>query len=236
MYEELARYYDALVKDDAATNAWVDLITTHVPIGDVLELACGSGEITIALAHAGYTMHASDQSVDMIRVAKAKQDSHLVEWSVQDMRSPMENITYDGILCLCDSFNYLLKDDEVRAFFQNVYDHLRDGGCFLMDMHAMDRLIEFRDEYHETGHIAKEDVDVQWTIVSEEDRIYQNFAFYHPDGTMCLEQHQQRVYDPLVIKKYLEEIGFTLTIYTDFTKPGIVAGEKQFYIGRRMKK
>ena len=53
MYEKLAEFYDALVKDEEATKAWVDLIESYLPKGKIMELACGSGEITIALAKDG---------------------------------------------------------------------------------------------------------------------------------------------------------------------------------------
>ena len=48
MYGTLAQFYDALVKDEEATQAWVSLIEEYVNGKEVLELACGSGEITIA--------------------------------------------------------------------------------------------------------------------------------------------------------------------------------------------
>ena len=73
MYEKLAEFYDALVKDEEATKAWVDLIESYLPKGKIMELACGSGEITIALAKDGYEVHASDLSADMITQAKAKE-------------------------------------------------------------------------------------------------------------------------------------------------------------------
>lgn len=235
MYETLARYYDALVKDDEATAAWVKLIEERILKGRILELACGSGEITIQLASDGYEMHASDLSADMIQAAKAKPGSELVEWQVMDMCHFTIDECYDGILCLCDSFNYILHFEQVKQLFQDVYAHLKDEGYFIMDMHSFDRLEEFQEEYNEIGQI-EEDVQVQWTIVSDEDRIYQNFAFYMPDGTVTLEQHTQRVYDPVMIKELLEDTGFETTVYTDFDTPGICAGEKQFFICRKVKK
>lgn len=234
MYEALASYYDALVKDDEATASWVSFVTSYIAKGSILELACGSGEITIALAKQGYQMHASDLSSDMIRVAQQKEGSELVEWSVMDMCQMQLQTSYDGILCLCDSFNYILHHHQVEEFFKQVYDHLRVGGYFIMDMHSMDRLLEFEEEYNEAGSI--EDVDIQWTILSEEDRIYQNFAFYQSDGTVLLEQHIQRVYDPIEIKEMLEAQGFDVCIKTDFTLDDICAGEKQFYIARKVMK
>ena len=110
--------YDALVKDDEATACWVELIKAHIRGTELLELACGSGEITIALAQEGYHVDASDLSAAMIEEAKKKDGSEQVSWSVMDMCDLHTDKSYDGILCLCDSFNYLLKDEQVRALFQ----------------------------------------------------------------------------------------------------------------------
>lgn len=231
MYQVLAKYYDALVKDDEATSAWVDLIKAHMPKGDIMELACGSGEITIALSKEGYHVSASDLSQDMIHAAMAKPGSNKINWSVMDMSKFEDEHTYDGILCLCDSFNYLLSDEQVDQMFSKVYAHLREHGVFIMDMHSLDRLDEFEEEYNEAGKIMSH--EYQWTIYAVEDRIYQNFAFYDEEGRVTLEQHIQRVYDPMDIKTRLEKLGFEVKIYTDFTQEGICEGEKQFFICRK---
>lgn len=115
--------------------------------------------------------------------------------------------------------------------FTKVYEHLREHGVFIMDMHSMDRLDEFEEEYNEAGKIMSH--EYQWTIYAVEDRIYQNFAFYDEEGRVTLEQHIQRVYDPLDIKTRLEKTGFQVEIYTDFTEEGICEGEKQFFICRK---
>ena len=233
MYQALAKYYDALVKDDEATASWVAMIKEHMPKGNIMELACGSGEITIALAKEGYQVAASDLSEEMIKEAQKKPGSEWIRWSVMDMSVFEDTYMYEGILCLCDSFNYLLQDAQVDHMFQAVYEHLNDEGVFIMDMHSLDRLKEFEEEYNEAGKIM--DHEYQWTIYAVEDRIYQNFAFYDEDGRVTLEQHIQRVYDPMDIKACLERLGFQVEIYTDFTQPGIVDGEKQFFICRKVK-
>ena len=231
MYQALAKYYDALVQDDEATLAWVSLIKKHLPPCHIMELACGSGEITIALAKKGYQVCASDISADMVAAAQQKLGSELVSWSVMDMCHIDGDVCYDGILCLCDSFNYLLEDEQVDAMLAGVIAHLNEHGVFIMDMHTMDRLQEFEEEYNEAGRIMGH--EYQWTIQADEDRIYQNFAFYDEAGRITLEQHVQRVYDPLWIKEKLEVLGFDVSILTDFTYEGIVEGEKQFFICRK---
>lgn len=233
MYETLAHYYDMLVKDDEATQAWVSLITEHMRKGNILELACGSGEITIALAKLGYQVHATDLSADMIHEAQKKVGSEIVTWSCMDMCNIEDTHQYDGILCLCDSFNYILHKAQVHTFFQSIHEHLRVDGMFIMDMHAIDRLEEFREEYNEAGKLDHH--DYQWTIYSEDDAIYQNFAFYDEVGNVTLEQHIQRVYDPNDIMQILKQTGFDVKVYTDFDKEGIVAGEKQFFICKKVK-
>lgn len=234
MYEALAHYYDALVKDDEATQAWVALIEKKIAKGRLMEVACGSGEITIALAQRGYQVHASDLSSAMIEEAQRKAGSEKVTWSVMDMCKFQEEHHFDGILCLCDSFNYVLEDVLVQQLFHDVYEHLNDGGIFLMDMHSQDRLREFEEEFNEAGVIDGQ--SYQWTIYSEDDAIYQSFAFYDEEGNATLEQHIQRVYDPLWIKDTLEACGFQVELVTDFTQEGICEGEKYFYIAKKVKR
>ena len=48
-----------------------------------------------------------------------------------------------------------------------------------------------------------------------------------------MEQHIQRVYDPMWVKEQLEALAFDVKIITDFTFDGIQEGEKLFYICRK---
>lgn len=76
----------------------------------------------------------------------------------------------------------------------------------------------------------------EWTIQTQEDRIYHNFAFYDADARVTLEQHIQRVYDPKWIQSELEQLGFQVSVYTDFTQKGIHSGEKYFYVAVKQEK
>lgn len=64
-YGILARYYDALVKDDEATRQWVNWIGRRGRTP--LDCACGSGEITRRLAGMYEQTAGMDLSPDMIR-------------------------------------------------------------------------------------------------------------------------------------------------------------------------
>lgn len=231
MYETLAAYYDALVKDDEATADWLMFVKTHIKGNTILEGACGSGEITLAMADAGYDVVAGDQSMEMMKRAQDKKGSEQITWQQFDLRDLSAFDMFDGIVCFCDSLNYLLELADLQTFFTQAYAHLTTNGVLLFDLHSMDRLKEFEEEYCEDGRI--DETPYEWSIMSEDDYIYQNFAFYDVDARVHLEQHMQRVYDPSIVIEMLEKIGFQVEVFTDFTTPGIQEGEKQFFVCKK---
>lgn len=231
MYSILARYYDALVKDDQAADAWAAWIESFQPGKSFLELACGSGEITERLA-ASHQVSALDLSAQMVEEAAAKEQAAGIDFAVRDMRDLSGYGQFDAIGCFCDSFNYLIEPSDVHLFFDQVSAHLRPGGLFFFDTHSLDRLEEFAEEYEEAGEF-EDGTQVQWVISAEEDMIYQDFAFYLPDGRLIQEHHMQRVYDPQFLRQALEKHFDILSVRTDFDLEGIQEGEKYFYVCRR---
>ncbi len=230
MYNILAKFYDDLVKDDVATKAWVDLICTHTKRSSLLELACGSAEITLALATLGYTIDASDLSEEMLVEAREKDTDQKVNFFQMDMANMHVNKTYDSILCLCDSINYITKEEELKHMIFQVYERLNNGGVFIFDMHSLDRLEEFREEFYEEGTIQEN--QYSWSIISEDDCIYHNFCFYDEAARVSQEQHIQKVYTPTYITELLSPY-FSIEVMTDFVNDGICEGEKYFYICKK---
>ena len=216
-------------------HAFNGMLTAILQAGDApcdcLELACGSGEITEMLAKRGYTMTALDLSEEMVKQAKSKNLEGSIQFLCQDMRNLSNLGSYSGIFCLCDSFNYILEKEEVDAFFHEVCQHLKPNGLFFFDTHSLDRLDEFDSEYNETG--AFEDgCQYQWSIMAEDDYVYQDFAFYMKDKVVQ-EHHIQRVYDPIWLNDTLSKYFDVLKVTTDFDIEGIVPGEKYFYVCRK---
>lgn len=232
IYNTLAKYYDTLVRDEEATRAYVDWIVSFEPESPVLELACGSGEITHALSALGYDMSALDLSARMIEKAKQKDPDKKISFTVQDMLDLSDLGTFKTIFCVCDSFNYVLEKEDVKALFKEAASHLETGGLFCFDTHSLDRLDEFEGEYNETGQF-EDGVQYQWSIMSEDEYIYQDFAFYRLDGTVLEEHHMQRVYDPEFLIQELEEYFDVISVKTDFDQEGISEGEKYFFAARK---
>ena len=91
-YTSLAAYYDRL-------NSHIDYFgyaaflasrfrEYGVPDGSlVLDLACGTGNITLPLSEMGYDMIAVDSSCEMLDVGRRKPGGDRILWLCQDMRS-----------------------------------------------------------------------------------------------------------------------------------------------------
>lgn len=229
IYDTLGRYYDALVKDDEAADAWAAWIESFHPGKQFLELACGSGEITKRLA-AHHQLCALDLSESMLAAAKEKLDDSVA--LVQgDMRDLSGFAKFDAIGCFCDSINYLEDEQEVEAFFDEAADHLKENGLFFFDSHSEDRLEEFADDYEEAG-VFDDGTQVQWLISSEDDTIYQDFAFYF-NGQTIVEHHIQRVFLLGFLKKALEKRFDLIDLRGDFEEGPIQECEKYFFVARK---
>ncbi|OCN05662.1 hypothetical protein A4S06_08090 [Erysipelotrichaceae bacterium MTC7] len=227
MYNQLAKHYDSLVKDEQATCSYVDFVKAHAKGTNMLELACGSGEISLQLAKAGYQLLATDLSEEMLEEARKKDVDHLVTYAFMDMYQMEQAKMYESIICFCDSINYI-DEAHIEHVFKQVYDHLEVGGTFLFDMHTMDRLTEFAQEFYEAGVV--DGTDYIWSIIADGNRLLHNFVFYEKDGSTHYEHHEQWVFKPEYITDVLQSLGFTVSIWTDFEQAGMVEGEKYFYV------
>lgn len=229
IYDNLAEYYDALVKDPEATEMWVEFTKKFINKPKILELACGSGEISFALSELGYDLLATDFSKAMIKELNQKYPE--IKTKVLDMSNFSLTEKYDGCICYCDSINYLKNLSKVEEMIKSVHHCLNQDGIFIFDMHSIDRLDEFRNLYIEENIL--DDTPYQWTIQTQGDEIHQHFAFFK-DDLVLEEQHVQKVFLSKDIEDMLTKYGFSYEIYTDFTLEGEQPGEKIFFVGRKI--
>ncbi|MEA5002834.1 MAG: methyltransferase domain-containing protein [Christensenella sp.] len=140
-YEALAGVYDALMYD-AGYDEWAAYILklldhAQVPKGSrVLEYACGTGNITLPLAKAGFAIVAMDISEEMLFAAqeKTRRQALCVEYAAGDMCSFVLNKPADVAVCACDGVNYVLEEKQLAVFFRQVYSNLKKDGAFLFDI------------------------------------------------------------------------------------------------------
>ena len=227
---KLTPYYDALVKEEAASKLWLSFTKRHVSGKRILELAAGTGEITRLLALSNYSVMATDIDSEMLAVNMNKNSDLGIQFEYADMRDFSLNQKFEGIVCYCDSVNYLESIHEVQSFFQHVDAHLENHGVFLFDIHAKERLEEFQEPFIEEGYI--DDVAYQWSIETSENRLYHHFCFWENENTSEYSFYQT-VFDVEEIISSLIELGFSCDIWTDFIYGGVVSGERYCIVAKK---
>lgn len=142
-YNQFAYVYDELMKD-APYEEWLAFFTEQlrkhsIQGRKILDLACGTGEITIKLAKLHYEVSGVDLSDEMLFVAqeKAREQQLMIPFYQQDMARLDGLGLFDCVTIFCDSLNYLQEEEDVLRTFQSVFKHLNDGGLFLFDVHSI---------------------------------------------------------------------------------------------------
>jgi ubiquinone/menaquinone biosynthesis C-methylase UbiE len=99
----------------------------------VLDLCCGMGRHSLALADAGYKVTGVDLSDVLLREAHAADPEGRVSWHQGDMRAVPLDESFDAVVNLFTSFGYFEEDGEQLKVLKEIYRLLKPGGRFIID-------------------------------------------------------------------------------------------------------
>lgn len=227
MYSSFAYVYDKFM-ENVPYDQWVDYIQalwSHYNLKPhlVLDLACGTGEITYRLAQKDFDMIGIDMSFEMLNVAKEKAEKKDLDilFLEQDMREFELYGTVSSILCICDGLNYLHDDEDLLQVFKLANNYLDPKGLFIFDMNTAYKYETLGEEtytdvqeecayiwdnyYDETDHMN----EYHLTIFSkEENGLYRKYE----------ETHYQKAYTVEKVNELLEKSGLQpVAVYDAFT-------------------
>ncbi len=200
-YGQMAEFYDQLTTD-VPYDRWAEYILSLFDrFGGkrpelLLELACGTGSLTYALAQKGIEMIGVDASPDMLQVAMEK----CADISPRPLLlcQRMEELdlygTVSGVVSSLDSINYLSDVSDLEQAFARVGLFLEPDGLFIFDvntpyklqrLHLQTFVRETEDcfcvwqaEYNEDKHLAHYDMDF---FVPDETGRYRRFGEEHTE-------------------------------------------------------
>ncbi len=145
MYCDFAEVYDRL--QDADYEKFVDYYEKifgelGVKPELVLDLACGTGNITIPMSKRGYDMIGLDLSCEMLNIArdKAFEEKQDILFLNQDMTEMELFGTVDAIVCALDGVNYVVDEKDLEKVFRLVRNYLNPGGVFIFDINSVHKL------------------------------------------------------------------------------------------------
>ena len=214
-YEEWEKYLKSLLYEYGVRE------------GLVLELGCGTGNMTEILAQSGYDMIGVDNAEEMLEIAIEKRMKSGLDilYLQQDMREFELYGTVKAIVSVCDSVNYILEEEELEEVFRLVNNYLDPGGVFIFDFNTVYKYREILGD--QTIAENREECSFIWdNYYDKDERIneYELTLFVRDEEQPQLyrkyqEEHFQRAYTLEQIRHMLTEAGLEyVTAYDDYTK------------------
>lgn len=255
LYTKTAHLYDL--------DKWQDdLLRVEVPFclkysihgaRDILELACGTGRVSIALAERGFNVIGLDLSESMLeqfrlrmnRLAAHVQDKLDIKHG--DMADFDLGKKFPLIIVLLRSFQVLLDESDQRGCLRCVRRHLDNSGVFILSVLKGTRSMEEKWVYPEktswdvinevTGerviksHIGKA-VDV-WNQLVHIEAIYRTVT---PDGAISeiRDPFSLKYYLPHQLRRLLRSEGFVIEEeFGSYDERPIFEGDEQILVCRK---
>lgn len=238
-YGALAASYDGLTRDipygEVLDFLETVLRTTGRSPKTALDLACGTGSLSVLLAERGYKVTGADISGEMLTEAMDKALT-LEKNRPYFICQPMQALALPGpvglAVCCLDSLNYLTEPDDCRETFRRVFDNLERGGVFFFDINTPEKLRAL------DGQVFLDETDDAYCVWRAEFCVEENICYYGMDlfqrrGKLwqrSFEEHAEYAYDPGDLTAWLLSAGFsTVRTFGDrrLEPPG--EGEQRIY-------
>lgn len=220
-YGRFAYLYDQLM-EDIPYDKWQQIVKLYkekyqVSGKRLLDVACGTGELSCKFALQGFDVTGVDLSEDMLAVAMSKSEAEglRIPFYQQNM-AELEGLTeYDFITIFCDSLNYLSSEQEVIQTFESALEHLSDDGLFMFDVHSAYKMESiFKDQ---TFTHIDEEICYIWNCFEGEYplSVEHELTFFVSDQSgrkydRIEEYHFQRTFPIHQYKEWLNQTGFEL--------------------------
>ena len=248
IYDLLAPVYDE-INGELDYKKWADFIE-KTAIENlkrrpelVLDLASGTGSMTLELASRGYDMIGVDYSTEMLGVARerAEKSGLSVLWLCQDMREFELYGTVDLVVSTLDSINHLTTDKDLKKCFSLVHNYLNPDGIFIFDINGK---YKFENIYADRCYSIEtnESVCVWQNEYNAKTRLcnfYISLFNELPNGDYRRydEEQTEKMYLISDMKKALTGAGFEfIGAYSDFENTEATDGDERIYIVAKCKK
>lgn len=217
-YKDFAAIYDELINADVDYKAWADKILeccmeANTDRQSYLDLACGTGNMTVELAKAFKSVWALDLSSSMLTEAESKLRGTGIKarYVCQDICEIKLNQKFDLITCCLDSTNYITDESDLKSYFTGVLNHLKDNGLFVFDINSYNKLTNILG--NNTFTYDNDEVVYIWENYLEGDSVEMNLTFFVKAGEKYKrfdEQHCERAYTEDFIENLINESGLRI--------------------------
>ncbi|MCD7756215.1 MAG: methyltransferase domain-containing protein [Firmicutes bacterium] len=223
-YQALAASYDRLTNDvdyGAVLEfyGWI-LRQEGLKPRTAVDLACGTGSLTVLLAQQGMSVIGVDASEQMLTQAANKAQSLrnpplFVRQKLQRLHLPTG---VDLAVCALDSLDYITDPGDCAEAIRRVYRALNPGGIFIFDVNTPEKLRAmdgqvFLDEDGDVYCVWRGEFDASSNICSYGMDLFQR------QGRLwrrSFEEHREYAYSQEQLTQFLKQAGFShIAVYGD---------------------
>ena len=203
-----------------------------------VDLACGTGSVTLLLAQEGIRIIGVDLSEEMLCVAqqKAQELENPPLFVCQDLSRLRLPRGVDLAVCALDSLDYILDPKDCAEAIRRVYQVLNPGGIFIFDVNTPEKLRAmdgqvFLDEDDEVYCVWRGSFDEDTNICSYGMDLFQRSGdIWH----RSFEEHCEYAYSQEQLHGFLKDAGFqNIRIYADRRFESPQPGEQRIYFSAR---
>jgi ubiquinone/menaquinone biosynthesis C-methylase UbiE len=216
-YDIIAPFYD----QDMGLNMPCDDLGGYLrllprPPANLLEIGCGTGRLTLALADCGFSITAIDRSAPMLEQLRNKmRPEQTIDVRLLDARQINLDGPYDVILFSYSGFQYLLGESDIDRFCRQARGVLAPSGSLILDIflhQAGSETSGFVRDYERTladGRLLR-----RWKKLSVSDGVNCVERKYQLTGTGEVQEFRtksrQRLYTPQTLVAEMRKHGFVL--------------------------
>jgi glycine/sarcosine N-methyltransferase len=226
-YEEIAPYYEQIFPLQKSQVEFVKSVFSKQGEIKLLEVGCGIGLLSFALADPLIKITAFDLDDGMLKeaISSIKKLSISAEslkfllLNMLDIGSRFKKVTFDGVLCFGNTLVHLQSKENVLSFFNQTKKVLKPGGSFLFQLLNYDRLLEKRIS--------------SLPLIDNDNITFERYYFYPPNvatidfkTTLTIKKNHQSIEHtiPLFplrkmdIESMLSQAGFSYSIFGSYLK------------------
>ena len=234
-YGDFAYYYDSLTEnvDYKKRCEYIRGLLAENGIGEgiLLDLACGTGTVSLMLSEMGYDVIGVDASEEMLSVAQEKKMESGAD--VIFLCQRMEELDLFGTINACvstlDSINHVTDEKTVREIFRRVSLFMEDKGIFVFDVNTPYKHREILGD--NTFVYDTDEVYCVWQNSTDENLLTKvSLDIFEKDEDdeetyyRYCEEFAEKAYDLDDIRKWLEECRFEVTaVYEEMTREDVKA-------------
>ena len=239
-YDDISGNYDEMFnfeKDLDSAEKFIAKLKEQFNFDTALDIGCGTGSCTLALARGGVEATGMDLSNSMIEAAKKNSlayglDIDFINSGMNDMLSHV-NGKFDLIMCMGNTLSHLLHKKKLLLMLTACRKMLNPGGHLVLNLLNYDKILSFkkrvigitRSENHEfirfydfeLPYVNFNLLEIDWSEGTPAHKIVSTklYPYTHLEVESALLQadfKDLKIYGSLGLKKYKPEKSKSITL------------------------